>query len=270
MSVLLLVITLFVIEFVQAFPGFGNEIHQKKVKELNVNFTSRFSEFAWNPPTSGDSRGPCPALNSLANHGILSHDGKQITKDALVKALATTFNVDSTLAGKLVDTAFNQLGTDGSDGVRKLDLVSLNTHGVIEHDASLTRNDLGDAGNDNFTPQQSLVDQLKTFVVNGNLDFTGIAKARLLRIQQEKKSDPNFNNGLQESLTALGEAVIAIRLLGDGQVLPARWMDTWFIQEQIPSDWKPLNNTYGPVQFAADLAYLKLCITKLSFGGSTC
>jgi hypothetical protein len=30
------------------------------------------------PPKQGDSRSPCPALNAMANHGILPHDGNSI------------------------------------------------------------------------------------------------------------------------------------------------------------------------------------------------
>jgi hypothetical protein len=207
----------------------------------------------------------------LANHGILPHNGKQITRDMMVKALGSTFNVDPALSGTLFDQAAGALGTPAANGGKQLDLLSLRKHGVIEHDASLTRKDYGDAGNDNFTPQQSLVNQLKSFAVNGKLDFAGIAKARLLRIQQEKASDPGFVNGVKESATALGEAVVAIRLLGDGNSLPVQWIDTWFMKEQIPSDWKALASPYGPAAFAADLAKLKGCVDKISvLGGSSC
>jgi hypothetical protein len=151
-----------------------------------------------------------------------------------VKAIVSTFNVDPKFADNLVGPAFDQLATTAANGEKHLDLLSLRKHGVIEHDASLTRFDFGDAGadnftrGDNFTPQQSLVNQLKEFgnARNGTLDWTGFGNARLLRIRQEKASDPSFTNGLKESLTALGEAVVALRLLGDGNGLPVKWMDT--------------------------------------------
>ena len=41
----------------------------------------------WHPPVSGEVRSPCPALNSLANHGIINHDGKDLEVPALVKAM---------------------------------------------------------------------------------------------------------------------------------------------------------------------------------------
>jgi hypothetical protein len=89
----------------------------------------------------------------------------------------------------------------------------LNEHGVIEHDASLTRKDYGDAGNDCVSPQQNLVNQLKTFAVNGKLDITGVSKARLLRIQQEKSSDPDFDNGFVNAGTSLTELLLLLNCL---------------------------------------------------------
>jgi hypothetical protein len=264
---------------VSAFPSFVDYSNtpQHKIKVLDVNTSYPFgqdlvtnSAGAWTPPGNSDVRGPCPGLNSLANHGILPHSGSGITKQILVDALVKTFNVVPGLAGALFDQAAGALGTNNANGEKELSLLSLRTHNVIEHDASLTRYDFGDAGKDNFTPQKKLVDQLKSFAVNGVLDWTSIAKARLLRIQQEKESDPNFVNGLKESATAIGEAVVAIRLLGDGNVLRADWVDSWFLKEQIPSDWKTSTTQYGPAQFAADAAKLKACIDKITLGASKC
>ncbi len=98
--------------------------------------------------------------------------------------------------------------------------MELRKHGVIEHDASLTRFDYGDVGKDNFTPQKELVDQLKSFAVDGNIDWTGMVKARLMRIQQEQKSDKNYSYPLIGSSAGLAEAFASMRILGDGKQLP--------------------------------------------------
>ena len=42
------------------------------------------------PPKEGDSRSPCPMLNAMANHGILPHDGKNITFKEFVSQCAKT------------------------------------------------------------------------------------------------------------------------------------------------------------------------------------
>ncbi|KAJ7699308.1 Chloroperoxidase, partial [Mycena rosella] len=44
------------------------------------------------PPGPGDSRSPCPALNALANHGVLPHDGRNIKFTELAHVARTSFN----------------------------------------------------------------------------------------------------------------------------------------------------------------------------------
>jgi hypothetical protein len=44
------------------------------------------------PPKHGDSRSACPMLNAMANHGILPHDGKNITFKELKTKVRETFN----------------------------------------------------------------------------------------------------------------------------------------------------------------------------------
>ena len=44
-------------------------------------------------------------MNTLANHGFLPHDGRNITKDNAITALRTGLNFDTTLAGIMWDEA---------------------------------------------------------------------------------------------------------------------------------------------------------------------
>src|SRR5689334_2633593 len=41
----------------------------------------------YHPAGAGDLRSPCPVLNALANHGIISRDGRNITASQLKDAL---------------------------------------------------------------------------------------------------------------------------------------------------------------------------------------
>src|SRR5690348_5072675 len=43
-------------------------------------------------PQPGDSRSACPMLNAMANHGILPHDGKNISFRELNTTVRQTFN----------------------------------------------------------------------------------------------------------------------------------------------------------------------------------
>jgi len=92
-------------------------------------------------PMEGDSRSSCPALNAMANHGILPHDGKNIRFDELPGKIDAAFNVAPTVSFFVTNLAAKLLQRDYKGGT--FDLVDLDLHNGIEHDASLTREDTG-------------------------------------------------------------------------------------------------------------------------------
>jgi hypothetical protein len=54
--------------------------------ESDVEFADE-SRYEYQVPEPNDLRSPCPALNTLANHGYLPHDGKNITPEVLQNVL---------------------------------------------------------------------------------------------------------------------------------------------------------------------------------------
>ncbi|CAF3956294.1 unnamed protein product [Adineta steineri] len=50
------------------------------------------SQHKYEAPKPTDSRAPCPGLNTLANHGYISRDGKNIRPEDLQRALQTLKN----------------------------------------------------------------------------------------------------------------------------------------------------------------------------------
>ncbi|KAL9622323.1 MAG: hypothetical protein Q9160_003334 [Pyrenula sp. 1 TL-2023] len=59
----------------------------------------------WAAAGPNDFRGPCPMLNTLANHGFLPHDGKNLTQDVVVNALQDGVNLDVELGTLLFQQA---------------------------------------------------------------------------------------------------------------------------------------------------------------------
>lgn len=97
-------------------------------------------------------------------------------------------------------------------------------HNAIQHDAALTRNDLGYGPH--FTrPNQTLVDQLLALADNeGYLTPKSMAKARRLREAQSKQWNPNYTlpidlrGGLIAGnlpFLALDQAAIGLLVIGD-------------------------------------------------------
>jgi hypothetical protein len=73
-------------------------------------------------------------LNTLANHGILPHSGKNISQRIVTKALMDGVNFTPQLAEFLF--RFAQL-TNPDQNSTTFDLNHLGTHNILEHDASL-------------------------------------------------------------------------------------------------------------------------------------
>jgi hypothetical protein len=77
-------------------------------------------------------------MNSLANHHIIPHDGRGITREMIVQVLASTVNFDPVVASRFFSAA---LLSNPNHGQQTLDLDMLSNHGALEHDTSLSRND---------------------------------------------------------------------------------------------------------------------------------
>lgn len=108
--------------------------------------------YEFQEPGPNDSRGPCPGLNTLANHGYLPRDG-HVSFGQVLEATARGFNMGADLAGILstfailtdgdpvTETWYLGAGPDGLGG--------LNRHSTIEVDISPNREDYWLACGDN-------------------------------------------------------------------------------------------------------------------------
>ena len=94
-----------------------------------------------------------------ANHGILPHDGKNITFRDLNTAVRQTFNFAPSFC--FFVPKFSADFLDRSYWTDKFDLEELSKHNAIEHDASLTRRDAAQVP-DQGKPDLKLVEELLT------------------------------------------------------------------------------------------------------------
>jgi Peroxidase, family 2 len=97
------------------------------------------------PPGPGDSRSACPMLNAMANHGILPHDGKNIPFKTLNHTIRATYNFAPSFCFFVPKFAADFLNK--SYWKDTFDLEELSKHNAIEHDGSLTRQDVAHVKN---------------------------------------------------------------------------------------------------------------------------
>jgi hypothetical protein len=188
-------------------------------------------EDAWKPAGPGDRRGPCPALNALANGGDLPHDG-EATHEELVGAMWRRLGVSPSVGSALARAALARLGRPrvGRGTVLDLSDLSLKT-GLIEHDASLTRRDArcGDAAE--LVPP--LLTQLLERSADGRvLTLDDLAVAHQLRVAQCEGHGHRLP--LKASLLGTLEAALLYRVLARGDGIALADAQELFSREHVP------------------------------------
>ncbi|KAI0050209.1 Cloroperoxidase [Auriscalpium vulgare] len=189
------------------------------------------------PAGERDSRSPCPALNALANHGHLPHDGRNITAMQLIRALHKVYHVSLPFAALLSLGGTVKCGTGW-----RLDLEDLGKHDRIEHDASLTHDDAPE-GNI-YAPaavDKELLQDLLDVSETDYLTFEDFVRVRVAR-------DATLLRPLTNLLTtvARGEVALTVEALGDadGRVAKDR-IRQWFGEQRLPEDWQRPRKAIG-------------------------
>ncbi|KNC98865.1 uncharacterized protein SPPG_05833 [Spizellomyces punctatus DAOM BR117] len=229
---------------------------------------------AWHPPAPTDVRSPCPALNALANHGILPRSGKDITPKQYIDAMSQIGVAVDLGASLAYASPFLVPSRKNAQGETVFGLDDLRKHGGIEHDASLTRNDFNTSPNhDNFSFNQTLYDQLISLKnpTTGRLDTDSLAKARFLRQSESKATNPAPVFDVKQDLLAHGEAALLLTVFGnqfDSQV-PVNVAESILAKEKLPFEegWVPAKLPVGILKVTAVSQVIKSKEGALAKGG---
>lgn len=168
----------------------------------------------WAPPGPGDVRGPCPAMNSMANHHIIPHNGKNLTVPLLAEALAGTFNLSQEM-GTIVSTI--GLATAPDPSVGHFDLNHLNKHNAFEHDASLSRVDFAFSGEEGIAKFDNATFRRWFSHFDGleYIDMEIAAKARYAMVQHSREHTPGFTYEEQHRITSYAETIKFMKTMID-------------------------------------------------------
>ncbi|KAH0440710.1 chloroperoxidase-like protein [Colletotrichum camelliae] len=160
-------------------------------------------QFPFKVPALDANRSPCPVLNALANHGYLPRDGMNINMEQLKFAFTKALNIDE------------------------------KKHNVIEHDGSLSREDVAVTGNANKFDAR-VWNGVKAHFTGETIDTKTMAIARKDRVAVAMKTNPTFNmTEAQLKLSFAESAFILGVLAGDFQnpQAPTKYMNVMFEQE---------------------------------------
>ncbi|KAF7522421.1 heme-thiolate peroxidase [Neopestalotiopsis clavispora] len=185
----------------------------------------------WSPPGPDDVRAPCPMLNSLANHGFFPHDGKDITEDVTIAALADALNVDKSLSQFLHDKA---VSTNPTPGATTFSLSDLSNHNILEHDASLSRADY--YWGDDHTFNETVFNETRSYWTDETVTVKMAADARLARVHSSIATNPSYSMSDLGNEFSLGETAAYIIALGDRDdaTVQKSFVEYLFENERLP------------------------------------
>lgn len=247
-------------------------------------------------PGKGDIRGPCPGLNTAANHGFLAHDGVT-TFNELVDAQQNLYNVGYDLAQLLAVLGLTLTDGDlvterlsiGCDATNRTSInpaltgsePGLDGHNKFEADTSLTRNDFFLGKGDNFKFNGTLF-KMMTDTTGGLYNRDNLAKYRYQRYQQSLHDNPNFYFG-PLSLLLFGASSFLYELMPSGpSYIPDKATISSFFgasensdgtysfnnMEKIPDNWTNRVKPYSDMDVGAEIIAQYLEYPVL-FGGAT-
>ncbi|KAJ3827893.1 Chloroperoxidase [Lentinula raphanica] len=192
------------------------------------------------PPGENDSRSACPMLNAMANHGILPHDGKNISFKLMNETVRSTYNFAPSFCYFVPNYIAGILKKDYSKDT--FDLAEISVHNGIEHDASLTREDIFHEP-DQGKPHVPFIEELlgsasgKDSKAEGSVLLTSddLARYSAKRRTEAKARNPEFSLSKFHKTFGSSNSATLLRIFG-GRVSDLR---PFLIEERIPEGWEP-------------------------------
>ena len=191
------------------------------------------------------ARGPCPFLNTAANHGLLPRDGKHITITRLDQALAK-MGLPSVFKSLLIKGAKSVFAKNNIDE-QDFALTQLNPPRMFEHDLSLTRFDQYGPHLGHQTPEPELVEGMLSLAYNRTysddeepyLTAMNIVHWRQLRVKQEKSLNHPIQFDMRAQFASAGECAMLVHILGRHGKISVDTAKSILLEERFPEEWKP-------------------------------
>ncbi|CAK1363250.1 Chloroperoxidase [Cercospora beticola] len=205
---------------------------------------------SWPPyvaPSQGDSRSACPMLNAMANHGILPHDGKNISFEEMNTKIRQTFNFASSFCFFVPN--FSSRFLNKSYSKDRFDLADLSLHApnAIEHDASLTRHDAAlqpDQGKPDLELVQQLLAEASEKMPDGSprLTVDDLARALSKRRADARRTNKDYSESFFHNMFGSANSSTMLTIFG-GRVEDLIPMLT---EERFSEHWEPrIVDRYG-------------------------
>ncbi|KAK1809866.1 hypothetical protein LTR12_015756 [Friedmanniomyces endolithicus] len=281
-----------------AYPSNSDWVteHVKRYDGFSDNLAVRLGSYQ--APGPNDSRGPCPGLNTLANHGLINRDGKNLNSTEIKLAFPRGFGI----AEDAIEVALHNwevvceyikgttCGTAANDGTFILtNLTILGEPHAFEHDHSYSRQDyrqnwahggITDNIYFNSSEMQSGLDVVGYTPSNppkvATANYRQFNEIRLQResIQNQRDFPGWFQQNVPPTLFETGFIFGATfdrdssgKMKGSTPMARLDWWNFWFSEESFPTQlgWVPASTEVFNSHFCTSVssAVLNAAVTSL-------
>ncbi|KAL9545733.1 hypothetical protein MBANPS3_007005 [Mucor bainieri] len=213
-----------------------------------------------------DLRSPCPMLNTLANHGFIARDGRNIKSEELFDALML-MGAPPTVTVLILNFVYAQLQEAHPQdallaqfrSLKTLDLDRLTVFGVLEHDVSLTRPDSTLLG---LHPDTShvvpgyvermvrLAETKNQGELKGTFTRENENDARKLRWMESIRDNRHMHLNFFSQFASSTECSLLLDILGRDGSISVPHLRSFLLNESFPEDWHPRETTYSMKELA--------------------
>ncbi|KAF1797984.1 Chloroperoxidase [Mucor lusitanicus] len=212
-----------------------------------------------------DLRSPCPMLNTLANHGFIARDGRNIKSEELFDALML-MGAPPTVTVLILNFVYSQLQEARPQdslfaqfkSLKTLDLDRLTVFGVLEHDVSLTRPDstlLGHADTSHVVPEYvermvRLAETKNQGELKGTFTRENENDARKLRWMESIRDNRHMHLNFFSQFASSTECSLLLDIIGRDGSISLPHLKSFLLNESFPEDWHPRETTYTMMELA--------------------
>ena len=178
-------------------------------------FAASTDEHVFCPAQPGDTRAPCPALNTMANHGYLPRNGKDVTPSLIIQALQDCYSLSKPLSIALTKGAMLLLDQGGVDN--GFCLGDLGRHDRVEHDGSLYHLDVEEDQEYASTAiDHAMLADFFTYSSDGKvMTMEDVARVRVAREASAKKRRDGKGLDIVHAELARGEMAIVLHMMNN-------------------------------------------------------
>ncbi|KAI8893301.1 Chloroperoxidase [Globomyces pollinis-pini] len=196
----------------------------------------------FSPPTKWDIRSPCPAFNTMANHGYFPRSGSEIPAQQIVDVFREQFSLDPELSNLLISKAYLlNIGNPIKETIR---LDQLRLHNAMEHDSSLVHNDF--YFGPHYIVNQTLVDGLINSSKDGKyLTTNDIGEFRKERYDDSKRNNPTFDFSYIRQVATFGESGVMYAIFGNDKGIPNEYIRSFLGENRLPKEFTPKKSLVG-------------------------